>query len=504
MSATTSVPSDLGATSAVGRPLGLSLLVIATAQLMLVLDDTIANIALPSIQGDLRMSAANLPWVVNAYLLAFGGLLLFGGRAGDLFGRRRVFRVGISVFTLASLLCGLAPNGELLIAARALQGMGAALTAPNALALIATTFPAGKPRNSAMAVYGAMSALGITAGLLLGGVLTGVLNWRWVFLINLPVGLAVLAGTRTLAEAERHTGRLDVLGAITGTGGMMALAFGITRGGEHGWADALTLGAFAAAAVLLVLFLVLQARGANPLLPLGLLKDRNRSGSYATMLFLGAALMGTFFLGTLFMQHVLHFSPVRAGFAWLPFAVGIIVASAVSSKLVERLAPRVVAVPGMLVAALGMYWLSRLDSGSSYLTAMALPIFLTSAGLGMAIVPLTLSVVHGVEHEAAGLASALLNASQQLGAALGLSLLTTVSTAAADTRLPQAAKALYAALAAKDPALMAQAAEALTHGYTTALFAVAAAVVVAAILTAVTVNTRRTQSGAPAQGAWLP
>ncbi len=201
---------------------------------MLVLDDTIANIALPSIQRDLSVSSATLPWIINAYILAFGGLLLFGGRVGDLFGRRRVFRVGLVVFTLASLLGDLGASAEQLIAARGFQGIGAALASPNALALIATTFPMGKPRNSAMAVYGAMSALGITIGVLLGGVLTGMLSWRWVFFINVPIGLAVLAGTAALVEGQRNTGRLDTPGAVTGTGAMIALTYGITRGGEHG------------------------------------------------------------------------------------------------------------------------------------------------------------------------------------------------------------------------------------------------------------------------------
>jgi len=222
---------------------------------MLVLDDTIANIALPSIQREMAVSAPTLPWIINAYVLAFGGLLLFGGRVGDLFGRRRVFRVSLIVFTVASLLGGLGTNVEMLIASRGLQGIGAALPAPNALALIATTFPVGKPRNSAMAVYGAMSALGITTGVLLGGVLTGMLSWRWVFLINVPIGLAVLAGTGALIEGQRNSGRLDAPGAITGTGAMVALAYGITRGGEHSWSDPVTLGAFIVAAALGGLFL---------------------------------------------------------------------------------------------------------------------------------------------------------------------------------------------------------------------------------------------------------
>jgi MFS family permease len=278
------VPSDASGTATASRGLGLPLLVIATAQLMLVLDDSIANIALPSIQADLGVSTADLPWVINAYVLVFGALLLFGGRVGDLFGRRRVLRIGLAVFVAASLLGGLAPNTGLLIAARALQGVGAALAAPNALALIATTFPTGKPRNSAMAVYGAMSAVGIIAGVLLGGALTGLLDWRWVFFINIPIGLAVLAGTAALPEGVRGRGRLDTPGAVAGTGAMVALVYGITRAGEHGWTDALTLASFGVAAVLLATFLTLQSRTALPLLPLSLFADRNRAGSYATIL----------------------------------------------------------------------------------------------------------------------------------------------------------------------------------------------------------------------------
>ena len=247
---------------------------------MVVLDDTIANIALPTLQNDLGISAANLPWVINAYILAFGGLLLFGGRLGDLYGRRRMLQVGMAIFTVASLLVGLAQDTVSMIASRGLQGFGAALTAPNALALIATTFPEGKERNKAMAVYGAMSGLGIIAGLILGGFLTGLLGWRWAFFINVPIGLAVLTGSRTLVEAELHKGRPDLTGALSSIIGMAALVYGITRGGEHGWTDGITLIAFATTAILLPLFLVLQSRSSDPLLPLRLFKDRNRSGSY--------------------------------------------------------------------------------------------------------------------------------------------------------------------------------------------------------------------------------
>lgn len=323
---------DTSGSSSGGRHLGLALFVIAAAQLMVVLDATITNIALPAIQTDLGMSDANLAWVVNSYALAFGGLLLLGGKAGDLFGRRKMFQVGIAVFTLASLLGGMAPNEGLLIGARILQGVGAALAAPSALALITTTFPAGRSRNTAMGVYAAMGGVGATVGLLLGGALTDVLDWRWVFFVNIPIGLAVLAGTRTLVEAERHPGRLDVPGAITGTGGLIALVYGITRGGEHGWTGGLTLASFAAAAALLVAFLFLQARTADPMMPLRLFKDRTRSGSYATMLFIGAGMFATFYFLTLYMQLILGYSPVRTGFAYLPFSFGMATAAGISSS----------------------------------------------------------------------------------------------------------------------------------------------------------------------------
>jgi EmrB/QacA subfamily drug resistance transporter len=469
----------LSGTTTTGRGLGLSLLVIATAQLMFVLDDTIANIALPSIQRDLGVSAAILPWIVNAYVLAFGGLLLFGGKIGDLYGRRRVLQIGLVVFTAASLLGGLGVNVEMLIAARALQGIGAALAAPNVLALIATNFPAGKERNRAMAVYGAMSALGITIGVLLGGVLTGLLSWRWVFFINIPIGLAVLAGTRVLDEGQRNTGRLDTLGAITGTGAVVALTFGITRGGEHGWSEAMTLASFVVAALLGAVFLWLQSRGEHPMLPLGLFSDRNRSGSYATVLFIGAGLMGTFYLLTLFMQQVMQFDPLRTGVASLPFSVGIILAAGVSSKLVERFAPRAVAGPGLLIAASGMFWLSTLAVESSYLWRVMPALFVTSFGLGLSFVPMTLTAVHNIAEDQAGVASALVNMAQQIGAALGLAVFTTISL-----------------LAASNKGTAATSSEALTHGYSTAFFAGAVMLIIAAVVAIASVNTRHTQGPA--------
>ncbi|MFI1028511.1 DHA2 family efflux MFS transporter permease subunit [Streptomyces sp. NPDC020951] len=471
-----------------GRHLGLALVVIAAAQLMVVLDATITNIALPAIQTDLGVSDANLAWIVNSYALAFGGLLLLGGKAGDLFGRRRMFQVGVIVFTLASLLGGLAPNEGLLIGARILQGVGAALAAPSALALITTTFPAGRSRNTAMGVYAAMGGVGATVGLLLGGTLTDVLDWRWVFFVNIPIGLAVLAGTKTLVEAERHPGRLDVPGAVTGTGGLISLVYGITRGGEHGWTNGLTLASFAAAAVLLVVFLFLQARTADPMMPLRLFKDRNRSGSYATMLFIGSGMFATFYFLTLYMQLILGYSPVKTGFAYLPFSFGMAAAAGISSKLVTHYAPRLIAGPGLLVAAAGMFWFATLEPDSSYAAHLMPAMFVTALGLGMSFVPMTLGAVSEVDHQDTGVASALLNTAQQIGGALGLAVLSTISTSAADDKLPEAASSLYRGLATKDLALVARAGDAVTHGYTMAFVAAGAMFLAGLAVTAFAVN----------------
>lgn len=483
-----------------GRHLGLALIVIAAAQLMVVLDATITNIALPAIQTDLDVTDANLAWIVNSYALAFGGLLLLGGRAGDLFGRRRMFQTGIAVFTLASLLGGLAPDEGLLIAARVLQGVGAALAAPSALALITTTFPQGKPRNTAMGVYAAMGGVGATVGLLLGGTLTDLLDWRWVFFVNIPIGLAVLTGTKTLVEAERHPGRLDIPGAITGTGGLIALVYGITRGGEHGWTDGPTLASFAGAAVLLTTFLLLQARTTDPMLPLRLLKDRSRSGSYATMLFIGAGMFATFYFLTLYMQLILGYSPVRTGFAYLPFSFGMATAAGVSSKLITHFAPRLIAGPGLLVGAVGMFWFATLEPDSSYAAHLMPAMFVTALGLGMSFVPMTLGAVSGVAHHDTGIASALLNTAQQIGGALGLAVLSTIATSAANDKLPDAATTLYRALTTKDFALAARAHEALTHGYTMAFAAAGAMFLAGLVVTVLAINAQRqhTEADAPA------
>jgi EmrB/QacA subfamily drug resistance transporter len=493
MSRATTPPTEGSDTAGGNGASRVALLVIATVQLMMVLDDTVANVALPSIQADLVMTTVALPWVISAYVLAFGGLLLLGGRAGDLFGRRRVLQVGLIVFTAASVVGGVAPTGELLIAARSVQGVGAALVAPNALALIATTFPAGTARNKAMAVYAAMSALGITGGVLLGGVLTATLGWRWVLLINVPIGLAVLAGTRVLRDGQRGPGGLSTVGAVTGTGGVALLAYGFTRAGEHGWGDGFTVASFALAVLLLVAFVVAQAQGRDPLLPLRLLTDRNRAGAYLAVLFIGSGLMGTFYLATLFMQQVMGFGPMQAGVASLPFGVGIVAASVVGSRLVEKFPPRAIALPGFALAVAGLLWLSALEPDASYWSDLMVPFLIASAGLGLAFFPMTLTVVHGVAEPEVGVASAVMNTAQQVGAALGLAVLTTVATSSAANLLPDAATTLHRGNEQGDSDVVARAVDALSNGYTTAFIAQAVLLVIAAVIVGLTVTTRTRQ-----------
>ncbi len=399
------------------------LLVIATAQLMLVLDDSIVNIALPSIQQELGVGPVHLTWIVNAYILAFGALLLLGGRIGDLYGRRRVLRAGLTIFVLASLAGGIGISSEILIAARAVQGLGAALVAPNALALITTTFSEHKTRDAALSLYGAMSGLGIVVGLLLGGVLTGTLGWRWVFFINIPIGILVLFGSRNLPEADRHPGSLDVRGAVLGTGGMVSLVYAITRFGEGGFTDPIGLGLIGAAAVLLAAFITTQARSRTPLVPLSLFRDRSRAGAYGSMLLLAIGPMGTFYVITLYLQQVQQYSPLQTGAGWLPFAAGLVVGAGAAPKLLNRAAPRFVAAAGALLSALAAFWFSFIQVDTNYWLHLAPAMFVLALGFGLGVIALTQAAVYHTESKEAGIASALLNSAQQIGVALGLAVL---------------------------------------------------------------------------------
>ena len=441
------------ATAGGGR-LGLALLVIAAAQLMVVLDGTIVNVALPHVQRALGFSGTGLEWVVNAYAVTFGGLLLLGGRAGDILGRRRVFVFGLLLFSAASLLGGFATSQWWLLTARAIQGAGAAVIAPTALALITTNFPEGGERNRAFGVYSAMAGGGGAAGLLLGGLLTTYASWRWVLFVNVPIGILVAAAAlRVLAESPRRPGRIDVAGAVTGTGGVALLVYGLSKAatgsdGVSHWADAQVVASLTASVVLLVSFVLIEMRSSHPLLPMRLLADRDRSGAYLVMLCIGTALFGMFFFVTLFMQTVLGYSAIQTGIAYLPFALGTVTSSALASQLVARVGARPTILAGTAAVAAGTFWFSRLTEHAGYAGQLLGPILVTSFGLGLVFVPLSLVALHNVADRDSGVASSMLNVGQQVGGAIGLALLGTVAwTTVADSIRTQVSHAAAAAKA---------------------------------------------------------
>ncbi len=406
---------------------GLTLAVILTAALMLILDVTVVNIALPTIQGVLHFSATNLSWVLNAYTLAFGGFLLLGGRVGDIMGRRRVFMAGLLLFTLASLLGGLAPAAGWLLAARAAQGIGAAFAGPSTLALIATNFAEGPQRNRALAMYSAVIGAGSSVGLILGGLLTAEASWRWVMFINVPIGLAVvLLAPLVIQEPERQSGRLDIAGALTATGGMTALVYGFIRAASSGWGDRTTLSAFALAAVLLALFLAIEVRTPEPLVPLRLLANRNRAGAYLNMLLLPATMFGSFFFLTQFIQDVLGFSPLQAGLAFLPLTLVMFTTVRVLPRLLSRFGPKPLMVAGATLVAGADVWLTHLSAVSGYASGLIGPMVLLGIGIGCSIMPMQMLILSGVARHESGAASGLLQTMQQVGGSLGLAILVNV------------------------------------------------------------------------------
>ncbi|MEU9473849.1 MFS transporter [Streptomyces avermitilis] len=432
-----------GAARREGHP-GIALAVIAACQLMVVLDSTIVNIALPHIQDALKFSTTDLTWVVSAYTLTFGGLLLLGGRAGDILGRRRVFMTGILLFTLASFLGGLAQEPWQLLAARALQGVGGAIASPTSLALITTTFPEGPERNRAFGVFAAVSAGGGAIGLLAGGMLTEWLDWRWVLFVNVPIGVLIAVLTPMyISESERHPGRFDIAGALTSTAGMASLVYGFIRASEEGWRDNLTIGSFGAAVVLLLAFGFTEMRAKEPITPLKMFADRNRSGTYVIMLSLAAAMFGMFFFIVLFVQNVLAYSPIQAGLAFLPVTAAIVTGAGLSQRFLPVLGPKPFMVTGSSIVVLGLGWQTFINPDSSYLGGVLGPMLLFGFGMGLNFVTLTLTAVSGVAVHEAGAASGLLNATQQVGGSLGLSILTTVfGTASRDEAEKQLPKFL--------------------------------------------------------------
>jgi EmrB/QacA subfamily drug resistance transporter len=406
--------------------------VVLIAQLMFVLDMSIVNVALPSMQSALGFTPAGLSWVLNAYTLTFGGLLLFGARLGDLLGRRRVFVAGLALFSTASLVGGLADGATWLIAARAVQGIGAALAAPAVLALITSTFPEGRERIRALGLFTAASVGGASLGLVAGGLLTEWLSWRWVMFVNVPIGIGVIvAALLVVPELDRHTGRLDVTGAVTSTLGVAGLVYGLVHAAEAGWGAPVTIAAFVVSAALLVVFVRTELRTIDPVTPLSLFADRTRAVSYLGRITLVAAMTGTFFFTTQFVQEILGYTPIEAGLAFLPLTVALFFGSQLSARhLVERYGNRAVLVAGTSISTVALAWLSRLDASSGYLF-LVVPFVLFGLGNSFAFVPLTAASLHGVEPRQAGAASGLVNVTQQVGGSLGLAVLVTVFGSAA-------------------------------------------------------------------------
>ncbi len=428
------------------RRLGLALVIIASAQLMIVLDGTIVTIALPHIQTDLGFSDNGRQWVVTAYALAFGSLLLLGGRLGDLLGRRKMFLYGIGIFSVASLLGGISPNPTVMLLSRILQGAGAALASPAALALINTSFPAGKERNRAMAVYAAMSGAGAAIGLILGGALTE-LDWRWTFFVNVPIGLFVaFLAPRVLVESEGNDSSLDLYGALTGTVGLFGIVYGLSHAAERdatgtliGWGAPLTLIPLIGGVAMLGLFVVIEGRVRHPLLPLRILSDRNRAVSLFAMLMVGAGMFALFFFLGLYVQQVMNYSPMKAGVAFLPFSAGIAVAAGIASSLVGRVDPRWLSGFGGLLAATGLWGFTHLHANSGYSSGLLPWIIVMSMGMGFLFIPLTLTSTARINPNDSGAAASALNTAQQIGGAVGIAALSTVFANAAATKSGQLA-----------------------------------------------------------------
>jgi EmrB/QacA subfamily drug resistance transporter len=408
-----------------------ALALLATAEFVVILDASIVNIALPSIGRGLHISLANLSWVVNAYVLTFGGFLLLGGRIVDLLGRRRIFTVGLALFSAASLAGGLAQNEAWLITARAVQGLGAALLAPAALSLVTSIFREGKERNRALSAWGAVAGSGAAAGVLLGGVLTSWLGWRAVLFVNVPIGIAaILLTPRLIAESRGElTGRsFDLPGAVTVTAGLSALVYALVRAGTVGWGSPQTIGVLAAAAVLLAAFVVIERRSHAPLVPFAFFRNRNVTAANITMVAAGAAVIALFYFLSIYLQSILGYSAITTGLAQLPGAIATILAAALASPLVNRFGIRPVLIAGLALFAGGLVWIAQLPVHGHFLTDVLGPTMLIALGLGFAFVPITILSQSGVNDREYGLASGLINTTQQIGGALGLAVLATIAT----------------------------------------------------------------------------
>jgi EmrB/QacA subfamily drug resistance transporter len=472
-------PSDASAAPDRRRWLGLAVLV--AAQFMVVLDVAIVNVALPTIKNDLHFSQESLQWVITAYSILFGGVLLLGGRMADLLGRRRMFMFGLSLFTVSSLLDGIAWSEGSLIGFRSLQGLGAALLAPAALSILTTTFRQGRERNLALGIWGAVSGSGAAAGVLLGGALTSALNWSWIFFINVPVGVLVLTlSPWLLRESRAQVGHrhFDSSGAVSITGGLMLLVYGLTHASQHGWATAETASLLAAAAALVIGFVVIELRSPAPLLPMRIFRLRTLSASNLTAMLTGAAVFSQFFLLTLYMQQVLHYSALETGTAYLTFTLSIISISALSQALVTRVGIRRVLPVGLTLAAAGLVLDVRLPVRGHYFWDLFPAFLLGGIGMALAFVPMSIGALSGVRRSDAGIASGLLNTSQQIGGAVGVAVATTIATAYTSNYLASHRGTAGASAAA------------LVHGFRATFVALAVLALVAAALAAILVESR--------------
>jgi EmrB/QacA subfamily drug resistance transporter len=468
----------------------LALAVIAFAQLMVILDASIVNIALPSAQADLGISTENRQWVLTAYTLAFGGLLLLGGRIADYTGRKRTFIIGLLGFAGASALGGVAQNQEMLFAARGLQGAFGALLAPAALSLITVTFTEPKERAKAFGVFGAVSGGGAAIGLIVGGVLTEYASWRWCLGVNVPIAIgAALAAVPIVHESKAHGDTsYDIPGALLGTIGLVSLVYGFTQAAKPdiGWTSAGSLGWLVLAAVLLTAFVVLEGRLRNPLLPLHIVKDRNRGGSYLIFLLVGAGLFAMFLFLTFYLQLVLGYSPLRSGFAFLPFSLGIIFAAGAVAQLLPRVGPRPLMLIGLTMATASMLWLTQIQPDSNYFTHVLPPMVVMSVGLAGVFIPASSTALFGVGGHDAGIASAVLNTSQQIGGSLGLALLNTFYASAVTDFVTEHKLQLVDTKFGPQPP-----SEALVHGYAVSFFWGAVFLFAALVVTVLFINARK-------------
>ncbi|MET7903058.1 MFS transporter [Streptomyces sp. NPDC005336] len=474
-----------------------ALIFIALAQLMVVLDATIVNIALPSAQADLNISDGNKQWVITAYALAFGGLLLFGGRIADLWGRKQTFIVGLVGFAAASAVGGAALNSSMLLGARALQGAFGALLAPSALSLLAVTFTDAKERAKAFGIFGAIAGGGGAVGLILGGVLTEYMDWRWTFFVNIPFAIVAAAGAIAVIREpveSRNPSRLDIPGVVLATTGLVSLVYGFTRAESDGWSAGPTVGLFIAAAVLLAAFAVVESRVKAPLLPLRVVTDRNRGGVYASLGLAIIGMFGLFLFLTYYMQIVKGYSPVKTGLAFLPMVAGMITGSTqIGARLMTRVPARLLMGPGFLAASAGMLLLTQLDLDTSYPGLILPAILLLGLGMGTAFMPAMSLATHGVQPHDAGVASAMVNTSQQVGGAIGTALLNTIA-ASATTEYAKSH-----ALAA--PSRKALALQSMVHGYTTAIWWAVGILVLAATIAVTLINSGGKDGGGTVAGS---